>query len=58
MNAMNCLDCDAELENSVDVMVGEILSCGDCGLEHEITKVAGNQIEIQELLIEGEDWGE
>lgn len=52
-----CPDCDAELEIPEDVMQGEVLSCPCCGLELEV-KHNGNSLELQELRIEGEDWGE
>lgn len=53
-----CPDCDAELEVPMDVMQGEILSCPSCGLELEVKEINGESIGLQELLIEGEDWGE
>ena len=53
-----CPDCLAEIEILEDVMVGEIVECFDCGLELEVEKVEGNQVEIQRLSIEKEDWGE
>ena len=53
-----CPDCNADLEAPDDVMLGEILSCPDCGLELEVKEINGNGLELQELTIEGEDWGE
>ncbi|MBS7659875.1 MAG: lysine biosynthesis protein LysW [Candidatus Bathyarchaeia archaeon] len=53
-----CPDCDSNLEISGDVVEGEILSCPCCGLELEVVKVNGDSVELQELVIEGEDWGE
>ena len=53
-----CPDCEAEIEIPDDVMVGEIIECTDCGLEVEVEKIEGNQVEIQRLSIEKEDWGE
>ena len=58
MKKANCPDCDAEIEVQDDVMKGEILSCPSCGLELEVTKNEGDCVEVQELGIEGEDWGE
>ena len=37
---------------------GEILSCPGCGLELEVKQVKGGCVDLQELTIEGEDWGE
>jgi len=53
-----CPDCDAELEIPEGVMKGEILSCPSCGLELEVKQINGESVELQELAIEGEDWGE
>jgi alpha-aminoadipate carrier protein LysW len=58
MNNGKCPDCDAELEIPEDVIQGEILSCPSCGLELEVTKIQGESVELKELGIEGEDWGE
>lgn len=59
-NKAKCPDCDSELNVPNDVEKGEILSCPGCGLELEIKKISngGGCIELQELIIEGEDWGE
>ena len=44
---------------SLDTEKGEILSCPGCGLELEVIKSAsGWCVSLQELTIEGEDWGE
>ena len=53
-----CTDCDAEIEVPEDVVQGESLSCPSCGLEFEVKKIQGGSVELQELGIEGEDWGE
>jgi len=58
MKTARCPDCDAELEVPEDVMLGEILSCLECGLELEVKRINGDCLELQELAIEGEDWGE
>ncbi|MEM0111827.1 MAG: lysine biosynthesis protein LysW [Candidatus Bathyarchaeia archaeon] len=58
MMSAKCPDCDSNLEISGDVVEGEILSCPCCGLELEVVKVNGDSVELQELVIEGEDWGE
>jgi len=58
MNKAKCPDCDAELDVPVDTEKGEILSCPGCGLELEVKQVNGGCINLQELTIEGEDWGE
>ncbi len=58
MKTVRCPDCDAELEIPEDVMLGEIVSCLECGLELEVKRINGDCLELQELAIEGEDWGE
>ena len=59
-DAATCPDCDSVLDVPSDVELGEILSCPCCGLELEVKKTAfgGGCAEFQELVIEGEDWGE
>ena len=53
-----CPDCDADLDVPSDTAKGEILSCPGCGLELEVIQVHGGCVDLQELTIEGEDWGE
>jgi alpha-aminoadipate carrier protein LysW len=55
---VKCPDCYKELEVPIDTQVGEILSCPGCGLELEVKKADGKEVDLQELTIEGEDWGE
>jgi len=58
MKAAKCPDCDADLKVSEDTKKGEIVSCPECGLELEIKQINGDKLELKELVIEGEDWGE
>jgi len=53
-----CPDCEAEFEAPNDVMIGEIISCPDCGLDLEVINVEKNAVELQRIAIEKEDWGE
>jgi alpha-aminoadipate carrier protein LysW len=55
---MQCFDCDATFEIPKDVVVGEIVSCHGCGLEFEIKQVESDAITLEEMIVEGEDWGE
>ena len=59
-NKAKCPDCDFELSVTCDTEKGEILSCPGCGLELEVKKIShgGERADLQELTIEGEDWGE
>ena len=54
MNA--CIECGGDLQIPADVMQGEIVPCGDCGVELEVTELQplalGRAPEVQE------DWGE
>lgn len=52
-----CKDCDAVISIPDDVEEGEIIGCSDCGLDY-IIKNENGCFTIQELAIEGEDWGE
>jgi hypothetical protein len=58
--AAKCPDCDSVLDVPCDVEAGEILSCPGRGLELEVKKTGsgGECLDLQELTIEGEDWGE
>jgi alpha-aminoadipate/glutamate carrier protein LysW len=55
-----CPDCYSELSVPWDAEEGEILSCPVCGLELEVKKIdnGGGLVDLQELTLEGEDWGE
>jgi lysine biosynthesis protein LysW len=58
MNNNTCPDCDTCLPIPGDTEKGEILSCPSCGLELEVMEIKDGCIDLQELTIEGEDWGE
>jgi len=53
-----CPDCDADLDVPADTEKGEIVSCPGCGLELEVKQIKCGCVDLQELTIEGEDWGE
>ncbi|MEM2108734.1 MAG: lysine biosynthesis protein LysW [Candidatus Bathyarchaeia archaeon] len=58
MYKTRCPDCDVELDVPSDTETGEILSCPSCGLELEVKQINGGCVDLQELTMEGEDWGE
>jgi alpha-aminoadipate carrier protein LysW len=58
MEKAKCPDCGAELEASDEVTLGEIINCPGCGLELEVKQVNGSSLVLEEIAIEGEDWGE
>ena len=60
-----CPDCDGDIKIRKDSENGEIYSCPGCGLELELKikeyEKDGKKMkeyDLQELTIEGEDWGE
>ena len=59
-----CPDCDEVIKIRDDTERGEIYSCPGCGLELEVKRIGYdnkkriNEVDLQELTIEGEDWGE
>ncbi|MEM2914150.1 MAG: lysine biosynthesis protein LysW [Candidatus Bathyarchaeia archaeon] len=58
MKPVVCPECGAEISISDDVTQGEIITCQDCGLELEVKEVNHDNVAVEELQIEGEDWGE
>ena len=54
----SCIDCGANLEIPIDALEGEIIGCADCGLDYIVVKDESDGLNLQELVIEGEDWGE
>ena len=55
---VRCPDCDLEFEIPAGAVKGEIVSCPDCGLELEVKQDNEGRIELKQIVIEGEDWGE
>ena len=53
-----CKDCGANVELPRSVINNEIIGCVDCGLDYIIEIEASGIILLNELAIEGEDWGE
>jgi alpha-aminoadipate carrier protein LysW len=53
-----CPDCEAEVKIPEGAAVGEIVSCPDCGLELEVKEINGDKVDLKEISIEKEDWGE
>jgi alpha-aminoadipate carrier protein LysW len=50
-----CPECAAEI-NATDVIVGEIVQCGDCSVELEVLSVV--PVSFGVAPSEEEDWGE
>ena len=55
---MQCYGCDTEFEIPNDIVIGEIVTCHGCGLEFEVKQIESDLVTLEELTVEGEDWGE
>ena len=56
MAAVRCPVCDAGVNVADDAMVGELLTCSDCGIELEVTAL--EPLTVEEAPEVQEDWGE
>lgn len=54
---IECPICAGALDFPQDVMVGELVDCGDCGCELEVTRISPS-VEVREAPMAAEDWGE
>jgi alpha-aminoadipate carrier protein LysW len=55
---VKCIDCEGDIEIPNDVTIGEIITCPDCGLDFEVSKVDANGVSLKKAENIGEDWGE
>ena len=53
----NCPECNFQVSRE-GPREGEVLECGDCGVELEILQVANGSIELEVAPNTEEDWGE
>jgi len=53
-----CTECDAVISIPGDAIVGEIVSCKDCGAEYEVAEITGGGAVIKPADQVEEDWGE
>ncbi|HYB45372.1 MAG TPA: alpha-aminoadipate/glutamate carrier protein LysW/ArgW [Nitrososphaerales archaeon] len=53
-----CSECDAVIVVPSDAIVGEIVSCKDCGAEYEVAEIKGGEAVIKPADQVEEDWGE
>ncbi len=58
MKKVKCVECGVEFDVPDDVIVGEVISCPDCGLELEVVEIEGDVVKAKVLQVSGEDWGE
>lgn len=56
-NSLLCPICDSILNNSEELLVGELIRCSDCGSELEVVKNK-NRLSLTLAPDIQEDWGE
>lgn len=56
MSQVQCPECDASIELPANVVAGEVVGCGDCGVELEIVSSAPLRVQLAPEV--AEDWGE
>ncbi len=58
MMETKCLECEAEMKIYDDAVVGEIVSCPDCGADYEVASLENGIVTIKGAESIKEDWGE
>ena len=53
-----CLECEAPVHIEDDAVVGEIVSCPDCGADYEIASLNNSTVTVKKAESVKEDWGE
>jgi len=53
-----CLECDASVHVQDDAVVGEIVTCPDCGADYEVAALNNGTVTIKLAESVKEDWGE
>lgn len=53
-----CLECDGSVNVEDDAVVGEIVTCKDCGADYEVASIDNGTITIKAAESVKEDWGE
>ena len=53
-----CEECDAGVAVPEDALVGEIVSCRECGAEYEVAEVKDRTAMLKPAEQVEEDWGE
>jgi len=53
-----CLECDAKVRVADDAVVGEIITCPDCGADYEVEALNDGTVTIKIAESVKEDWGE
>jgi alpha-aminoadipate/glutamate carrier protein LysW len=58
MTKTNCPECDSSFDVQEDAIVGEIVSCPDCGADYEVASLENGTIVVKAAESVKEDWGE
>ncbi|MGC8948111.1 MAG: alpha-aminoadipate/glutamate carrier protein LysW/ArgW [Thermoprotei archaeon] len=53
-----CQECGGTITIPDDAIVGEIVSCPDCGIDYEVSQINNGSIQLKIAEDIGEDWGE
>lgn len=53
-----CLECEAPVQVEEDAVIGEIVTCPDCGADYEVGSLDGGMVNIKKAESVKEDWGE
>ena len=53
-----CLECDASFKIEDDAVIGEIVSCPDCGADYEVASLENGTVTVKAAESVKEDWGE
>ncbi|MEO9320053.1 MAG: alpha-aminoadipate/glutamate carrier protein LysW [Nitrososphaera sp.] len=55
---VECQECGADIGVPEDAVVGEIVTCPDCGGDFEISAKGNDKVELKPAETVGEDWGQ
>jgi alpha-aminoadipate carrier protein LysW len=55
---VECQECGAEINIPDDTVIGEIVTCPDCGTDFEIASKIKGKVILKPAETVGEDWGQ
>ena len=55
---IECQECGADISVPADAVVGEIVTCPDCGGDFEIASKTQDTLGLKPAETVGEDWGQ
>ena len=58
MVKIECPSCYFEFELDTESVVGEVITCPDCGVDLEILEIKEDFVKVKVAEIGKEDWGE